>query len=248
MRHHFFLFVFILLIFCCSPVRSHILSQRSLCQSAKEGRDFISQLSHDSIFCNALSAIQQAGKDKHEHSITLGKTLRLKLSASPITNGDPTNGNVNSNWPGAFADIHNHTNDMPPSAGDIYNLVKLYNRNGVYRTRFVITLRATVYALYVYDADLADDFAVKFPAEQTVGFSPRFPEPIFDDVDRVSIYFEGRGEDRLIAQERALSFILSKYHCGIVLLKRDSSGNFKILVTEEAIYHNEKRYVSAVCN
>lgn len=218
-----------------------------LCEAAKNGRDAATHLANDSIFSFASLAVQQAGKDRHEHSITFGKNFAGEISISSIIDGDTTSGKVSSFLPGAFADIHNHTNDLPPSAGDLYYLVKLNSRNHFYNTRFVVTASGAVYALYVYDLSLAKDFIKEYPPEQTPGFSPRFPEPIFDEVDKISIYFEGQGSDRLIAQERALAFVLAKYNSGSVLLGQNNEGNFKTLRTEEMISDGAKIYVANNC-
>ena len=224
-----------------------LFNETDLCEAAKKGKEAATLLSRDSFFSTASFAVQHAGKDRHEHSITFGRNLAGKISTSSMIEGDTTNGKVSSNWPGAFADIHNHTNDLPPSAGDLYYLVKLNSRNYFYDTRFVVTVSGVVYALYVYDLNFAMDFVSKYPSEQTPGFSPRFPEPIFDDVDKISIYFEGQGSSRLIAQEKAMAFVLAKYNSGAVLLKQDNEGNFKTLQTEEMISNGVKIYVANDC-
>lgn len=232
------LFMFLFLTKNFSQSTAEELNERSknfadFREALKSGVDAAEVLSRDSFFSLAKIAIQYAGYDMHEHSITFGKDTTGKVTVSPIINGDPSSGRVNSNWPGAFADIHNHTNDQPPSAGDFYCLVKLNNKNRDYSTRFVVTISGTVYALCVYDLKLANDFIAKYPLEQTPGFSPRFPEPIFDDVDKISTYFEGKGVGRLTAQERALAFVLAKYNCGTILLKQDSVKKFLVIETEE---------------
>lgn len=240
-----FMFLFLTKILSQSTAEKLIESSKNFVdlREAKSGVDVAELLSRDSLFSLAKIAIQYAGYDMHEHSITFGKDTTGQVTISPIINGDPSSGRVNSNWAGAFADIHNHVNDQPPSAGDFYCLVKLNNKNRDYSTRFVVTISGTVYALCVYDLKLANDFIATYPLEQTPGFSPRFPEPIFDDVDKISTYFEGKGVNRLIAQERALAFVLAKYNSGAVLLKQDSAKNFLAIQTEEITSNGTVSYI-----
>lgn len=247
-----FMFLFLTETFCQSKTTEELIRERTdsfyLCEASRNGIELAKLISGDSSFSLAKTSIQKAGTDKHEHSITFGRDTNGKLSISPIINGDSSNGSVRPDWPGAFADIHNHTNDQPPSAGDLYYLVKLNNKNQLYNTRFVETLNGTIYALYVYDLKLANDFVTKYPLEQTPGFSPRFPEPIFDDVDKVSTYFEGKGIDRLTARERALALALAQYKSGVVLLKQISTGDFVSIQIQESTKGGMIFYVARNCN
>lgn len=247
-----FMFLFLTKISSQSKTAEDLVDKQEifidLPEASKRGFYATELLSRDSFFSLAKIAIQYAGHDMHEHSITFGRDTTGQVTISQLINGDPSSGRVNSNWPGAFADIHNHTNDQPPSAGDFYCLVKLNNKNSLYSTRFVVTLSGTLYALCVYDLQLANDFAAKYPLEQTPGFSPRFPEPIFDDMDKISTYFEGRGVDRLIAQERALAFVLAKYNSGAVLLKQDSDKNLLAIQTEEITSNGTVSYIVHHCH
>jgi hypothetical protein len=246
------MFLFLTKILSQSKTTEEVIQEREdpfyLCEESRRGIGAAKLLSGDSSFSIAKTSIRKAGIDKHEHSITFGRDTNGKVSLSTIVNGDSSNGIVRPDWPCAFADIHNHTNDQPPSAGDLYYLVKLNNKNQLYNTRFVETLNGTIYALYVYDLKLANDFVSKYPLEQTPGFSPRFSEPIFDDVDKVSTYFEGKGIDRLTARERALAFVLAQYKSGVVLLKQSGTGNFVSMQIQERTKGGMILYVARNCN
>jgi hypothetical protein len=219
----------------------------NICETAREGIETTTALCKSNIFLTAKLAVERARKDGREHSVTFGKDADGIFTASVIIDGDTSKAEVSSDWPGAFADLHNHNNNLPPSAGDLYHLVKISKKHDGYRTRFVLATGEKLYALYLYDQKLVNDFVNMYPMEQSPGFSPRFPEPIFDEYDRVSIYFEGQGESRIIAQERAMAFVLSKYHTGIMLLKQDSQGSFATIQTEEVEDKGRKIYVAISC-
>jgi hypothetical protein len=218
-----------------------------ICETARKGIRTATALCKSNIFLSAKLSVESACKDGREHSVTFGKDANDHITASVIIDGDTSKGEVSSDWPGAFADLHNHNNNLPPSAGDLYHLVKINKKHDGYRTRFVLATGKKLYALYLYDQELANDFVNMYLMEQSPGFSPRFPEPIFDEYDRVSIYFEGQGESRIIAQERAMAFVLSKYHTGIVLLKQDNQGSFAAIKTGEVEDKGRKTYVVISC-
>jgi hypothetical protein len=219
----------------------------NVCEAAKTGVDAANNFSASGIFSAAKLALERAAKDGREHSVTFGKDTGETITASPVVNGDTSNGKVIPDWQGAFADLHNHCNHQPPSAGDLYYLVKVCNKHASYRSRFVVTPGGVMYALYLYDLKMANDFVTNYPMERSPGYSPRFPEPVFDVCDLVSIYFEGQGESRLTAQERAMAFILSKYYTGVALLKQDMDGHFKIVHTEKIVSGLATTYVAGNC-
>lgn len=229
------------------PMNLVIIDSGNICKAARTGVEAATILGADSIFLAAKLAIKTASKDGNEHSITFAKDSAGNFIATGMLSGDITNGKVNSGWPGAFADIHNHCNHQPPSAGDFYNLVKLNNKYKGYNTRFVLTPNGELYTLYVYDLNAANNFILQHPVEQSPGFSPRFPEAIFDEFDKVSIYFEKKGLSRLLAQERAMAFVLLKYNTGTILLKQEVHGNFVILQTEEVMSGRTRNYVPIDC-
>jgi hypothetical protein len=222
-------------------------SSEDPCTASKAGLIATTKLSRDSIFLSAKLSIQEAAKDRRERSVTFGRDVIGNITVSPVVNGDTTNGTVSANWPGAFADMHNHRNNQPPSAGDLYFLARINNKHAGYNIRFVLTAGGSIYALYLYNLKLANDFIALYPLEQSQGFSPRFPEPIFDEVDKVRIYFESIGSSKLVAQERAMAFVLDKYNTGVALLKQDSDGNFKKLQTDEVVLSGVRTYVATNC-
>ena len=50
------------------------------------------------------------------------------ITTSSITNGSGSAAGV-PNWPGAFADLHNHNDANPPSSGDLYGFIDRSNAN-----------------------------------------------------------------------------------------------------------------------
>ncbi len=101
-------------------------------------------LSTNSNYTTAKTSIQSAASDGHEHSVTFGKDASGNITTSPITPGGTSSGGVNSSWPGAFADLHNHPDNNAPYAGDLYGLITINNNHSGYDTWFAVTLNGTV--------------------------------------------------------------------------------------------------------
>lgn len=204
------------------------------CLIAKPFAEKVTELSKTESFSIALNDIEKAisadGATKKEHSITFGKDGNNNIIASSVTTGGTSSGTVNTSFPGAFADIHNHNNDLPPSSGDIYGYIDLSKNNTSY-IRFVITLYDDVYAIALISPFSASKFNIDFPRvypPQGTNFEPEFPDEIKEEILQIT----GWGG---ASEEMAIAYILEKYKSGLALLKQDSNGVFKMLRTKEII-------------
>jgi hypothetical protein len=220
--------------------------EKDPCEVAKPAAKMVTTLSQKNIYDSAKSNIQNADT-KVEHSITFGTDANGNTTSSPmISCPSASTCTANINWPGAIADIHNHTNDLPPSSGDLYNLIGVNNKYSQYATRMVMSLNGSVFALVVIDLTAANKFKEKYPPLD-IGFGPDFPTEIFDKYDEVKDAFMKKGFSELISVEGAMSYVLDKYNTGLVLLKQDVIGNFIRLATNEIITNGEITYAANNC-
>jgi len=202
-------------------------------------------LSKDGIYISAKALIQTAAADGFEHSITLGKDANGAINQAPMNSGNQQyQVSTNYTWPRATAALHNHPNNTPLSAGDIYASVRLNEKSSNFTTSFVLTNGET-YGIVVTSLALAQAFVKTYPADQLPGYNPEFPDVIFDQmlnlVDNLGSSIEGR--------TTAMAFVLDKYNAGITLLKQDGSGDFKPIKTQETTQLNgSKTYTSIPCN
>lgn len=216
------------------------------CVEAQSAANSTTSLSQNSSFLGAKSNIQNENPNV-EHSVVFGTDANGNITASPMTScTSPSTCSVNTSWPGAFADLHNHPNDVPPSPGDMYNLIGVNNNHSGYNTRIVVTPDGSVYALVVLDLTAANTFKKNYPPINN-GFGPDFPNEIFDKFEEVKIVFMKQGLSNLISEERAMSYVLDKYNTGIVLLKQDNIGNFKRLKTDESTSNGNTTYTTNNC-
>jgi hypothetical protein len=196
------------------------------CEEANASTEAATALSKTTKFNSALKEIQKSFSiDGKEHVVAFGKDDYRNIIISSVNMGQRTNGTV-PKIPDAFADLHNHPDNHPPDAGDLYGLIDINNKKNNYDTRFVITQNKTIYALVVTDPAAAAIFNVKYPRDLTgcSGCSPKFPEAIVDEFREMKY---GYG----CTDEMALAFILEKYNAGMSLLKQDSIGRFNKLRT-----------------
>jgi hypothetical protein len=208
--------------------------QQDPCSQAQPGATSAKETSQTNSFQASKQNIQAAASDGNEHAVTFGKDANGNVTSSPMSNGGSSSSGVNTNWPGAFADLHNHPGATAPSAGDLYGLINIQQGNSNYNTRFVVTPDGTVYALLIVDPAKASQFISDFPKEQISGFPPNFPDPIFTDLTTAESYLQSiQGYSSQVADEMALALILDKYQSGVALLKQDSNGNFIRLGTKE---------------
>jgi hypothetical protein len=223
-------------------------STQDPCTEAKALADLATNLSKNSSYITAKSNIQSAAADGNEHYVIFGKDANGNITASPMSNVGTTGGNINVDWPGGFADLHNHPDYVVPSPGDFYGLVDLNNSHTDWNTRFVVTPDGSVYALVVVDLAKAVAWVAQNPKNQVQGSPPDFPVLIGDDLAEARSYLiHIEGLDELIADEMAMSLVLDKYDTGVALLKQDSNGDFKRLRTESNTINGNTVYAANNC-
>ncbi len=92
------------------------------CEEAKEGAAAATLFARDSLFKAALADIKTAFvSDQYEHCISFGKDVAGNIISSPVSGGGAISGKVPT-ITNAFADLHNHPNNIPPDAGDFQHL------------------------------------------------------------------------------------------------------------------------------
>lgn len=196
------------------------------CEEAKAGAAAATLFAKNSVYQNALIHIKTAfASDNNEHCISFGKDAAGNIISSALSGGGAISGTVPAITNG-FADLHNHPNNIPPDAGDFYGLINLHKNNSGYKTRFVVTPNGTVYTLLVTDITAALAFTVKYPNQPPAfaGGPPGFAVAIVDECREMKYRYN-------CTDEMVLAFILEKYNTGVSLLKQDSGGEFKKMIT-----------------
>jgi hypothetical protein len=212
------------------------------CEAIKGGAVAVTLLTKDSLFPVALADIKNAfALDMHEHCTSFGKDAANRISSSPLSNG----GAISSKVPAmanAFADLHNHPNNMPPDAGDLYGLIDINTNNPGYKTRLVVTLNGTLYALLLTDTAMAYAFTVKHPRQPPafVGGPPGFPVAMVDEAREMKYQYH-------CTDEMIMAFILEKYNAGVSLLKQHSHGSFNKVVTTVSKHGSEPVFSAGSC-
>ena len=213
-----------LIFFSSMAISITAAGQQGACDSVKQKLAFLNAFIKDSVFVRANSAINAAAKlDYGEHCIAFGKDSLLKYSVSGITNGSSNSSAVPA-VVNAFSDLHNHNNNLPPDAGDVYGLITICKKNPSYDTRFVLTASGNLYALLIKDRKAAIAFADSLPPQKPVlpGMQPAFPEKIVDESRELKY-------SRLDSDEHILSYILKKYNTGIFLIKVNYNSEFVVI-------------------
>jgi hypothetical protein len=214
--------LFTCLLFAGTP----LAQQPNPCEEAKAGAAAATLFAKDSLYQLALANIKNAfALDTKEHCISFGKDVAGNMIASSISNGGTTSGKVPA-IANAFADLHNHPNNLPPDAGDFYGLININKTNPAYKTRFVVTPDGTVYALLITDAETTLTFTVKHPPQPPAyaGGPPGFTVAITDEAREMKYKYH-------CTDEMVVAFILEKYNTGVSLLKQNSSGVFNKVIT-----------------
>ena len=196
------------------------------CEEAKAGAAAATLFAKDSLYNVALANIKNAFTlDMKEHCISFGKDAANNIISSSISNGGATGGKVPT-ITNAFADLHNHPNNMPPDAGDFYGLIDINKNNHDYKTRLVVTPDGTVYALLVTDTAAALAFTVKYLRQPPAfaGGPPGFPVAIVDESREMKYQYH-------CTDEMVMALILEKYNTGVSLLKQYSNGTFNKIIT-----------------
>lgn len=212
------------------------------CEEAKTGAVAATLFAKDSLYHVALANIKNAfALDRNEHCISFGKDAANNMIASPVSNGGATSGKVPA-IVNAFADLHNHPNNLPPDAGDFYGLINIHKNNPAYKTRLVVTLNGTVYALLVTDIATALAFIEKNPPQPPAfpGGPPGFSVAIVDEMREMKYQYH-------CTDEMVLAFILEKYNTGVSLLKQSGDGTFNKLITSVSKDGNRQVFSSRSC-
>jgi hypothetical protein len=205
--------------------------------------DIVTSLSQSAGYLTALNNVKSANSTV-EHSITLGRDANGNITEAPMNNGGPVKVEINTNWPDAFGAIHNHPNNTPISAGDIYTAITINSNNIDFTTTFVST-DGEVYAAVVTDLEAAKAFATNYPADITPQYNPEFPDYIYNQLLDLRLKM---GES-ISGRTMAIAFILNKFNAGITFLKQDSSGKFNPLQIEETTRSNgDIAYILKPCN
>lgn len=200
-------------LFISIAVASTVSGQCDTSAEEKRSLHFVSNFVKDSVFINSVQRIKNvAGLNPVEYCIAFGKDSSSGYITSIITEGNYSSGSVPA-LAGAFTDLHNHINDLPPDAGDLYGLLSICKRNPRYNTRFVITANGILYALVIVNREAAISFIERFPAQKPVspGLQPAFPEKIVDEF-RKQKYLDLKTDDQ------AFNYILKKYNTGVLLV------------------------------
>ena len=153
------------------------------CTATKKGATIATALAKENVFKIAVNEIKKLFKlDLKEHAVAFGKDSNKNIISSCISNGTTISGSI-PKIANAFADIHNHPNNTPPDAGDLYGLITINKNNTAYDTRFIITSTGTVYALLITDHLAATSFEIAYPQQPPAfkGGPPGFPIKLVDE-------------------------------------------------------------------
>ena len=218
------------------------------CSQAQSFVSNINVFSQNPTYSTAKNNVLASGAtDQKEHGVTFGKNSNGEITVSPLSTGNSYNAPVNTNWQGAFADLHNHPDNLPPSSADMYGLISININKSDYSTRMVVTVDGTVYALVVIDPTKATSFVNQYPKQQIANYPPDFPDPIFTDFTDIKFDLVTKGLSAKVADEMALAFVLDKYNSGVALLKQDANGNFHRLKTEQTSSNGASNYIASNC-
>lgn len=234
----------IVFMFCLSLLSTirPFAQQTDLCSSVKKQAAQVTQFAADSLVQQALQNIRETFLlDGNEHGISFGKDATGKLITSAITAGKTNSGTVPTVM-NAFADLHNHPNNLPPDAGDFYGLADINKNNSKYRTRLVTTVNGSLYALLITDTAALRAFREKYPQQPPAyaGGPPGFSAAIVDEAREIKYLHHG-------TDDMVLAFILDKYITGVCLLKQNSSGHFTRLITTVSKNKDQTIYSISSC-
>lgn len=192
-------------------------------------------------FQKAIIQIKEKAQDDptNEHIISFGRDSLNMVIFSPLYTGSRSSGRV-PEIANAFADLHNHPNNTPPSSGDLYGLLRNNIRDRQYSMRFILTPTGALYAFAVKDTAAARGFLIGYPPQQTPGYSPLFPDALLDEYREIQQRYGA-------SEEMAMAYMLEKYNVGVVLLKQLSNGTFKTLKTGLSVKRGEKVFTLVDC-
>ena len=221
------------------------------CEESKAGLAKLSILTVSAVFTHSKNKLKELGKDGREYGLVFGKDTAGNITASAArTSGLKNASSSDTDFPGAFADMHNHPGNTVPSAGDLYSLISINRRQASFDTRITVLGNGCAYAIMIFDPILAANFADRYPPEQTSGFSPRFPDKLFLEFAELKSYFINiMGTERTMADEMATAYILDRYSTGVALLRSNAAGKFsRVFVTGESDAGTDKKYLLKLCD
>lgn len=214
------------------------------CDGKLEAENKSNSIPND-IQSSAADALESASAvDGFEHGITFGKDANGSITQAPMRDGGVYNVPVTQNWPGAFAAVHNHVVDYPPSAGDVYTAVTLISNNPNFSTSYINLPNGNSYAIVVTNPTLAKNFVTKYPADQIGNNPPEFPDFIFDQLQDLVTQMGSTLEGRI----NAIVATLDKNNSGISFLKKDSvSGLFEKIAIKQTTINGITTYQEINC-
>ncbi|MCH5597053.1 hypothetical protein [Niabella ginsengisoli] len=204
-------------------------------------------IGNNRYICRGFKNIRNAeALDNKEHMISFGKDWSGKVIKSDAFAGNINNGSIPS-ISNRFADIHIHTDQSPPSSGDIYGFIDEVIIDSNY-IRYVATPNGLMYALILTNKQSAINFNLKYPRRpgitvqnadgSSIKYQPTFPQILVDEFDQI----KGWGG---ASKELATAFLLAKYNTGVALLKEDDDGSFRRLITKETKDRNGNKIYTA---
>ncbi|WP_114789355.1 hypothetical protein U0035_07340 [Niabella yanshanensis] len=207
-------------------------------------------LAQTASYDNAVASIRKAQAiDFKEHVVSFGKD-----STGQVIHSLTGTGNINNGYIPAInnrlADIHIHTNEQPPSTGDLYGFIDQITTDTSY-IRYIITPMGTEYALVLLNKKEALSFNISYARRAgikqiqsdgaAVIYQPTFPPQLVDEFNELRSWNHA-------THEAALAFLLKKYKAGIALLKQNTGGHYTALdVVEKKDKQGDKTYLLSHC-
>lgn len=213
----------------------------SVCDKARPFAVIATEFTKTVPFQAAVSVIKSGtNKEPHrEYIISFGKDSQGKVTLSQIAQGNKSNGLIPA-IPNAFADLHNHPRNTPPSSGDLYGLMAKNQKQSSYTTRYVLTAGGTMYALVVIDTAAVRTFVDQYPPQQVKGYSPLFPDELLNEYREIQQRYG-------VLEERAMTYMLHHYRTGVILLKQDNHGEFILLHTKSIGSGDDRKFMQEYC-
>lgn len=185
-----------------------------------------------------------------EYAVSVGKNSNGSYSVTPPKEGGIDSGTVPPVLSGNYvADGHTHPDGHygTPSGGDFYNFILRFPNNPYLESRFVYGSYfgdAEVYALVVYDKNIAQNFVNTYPKstnydENTHMFLSN--STLGNAYNEAITYanvgtYQNDSDESYSSSAMAMAYVLDRFNTGISLAKVDADGNLKrINVTKEPI-------------
>ncbi|MBB1285341.1 hypothetical protein HRH25_13235 [Flavisolibacter sp. BT320] len=202
-------------------IRMHQQRLSTTTEKAKKIAAEISGFMTTPVFQQAFRALQDSlhtGQAK-EFSVSFGRNNREDTILSDILSGGRSSAPIPA-VQSAFADMHTHLRNTPPSSGDVYGLLERGARSPGYTRRFVLTASGTLYALFVMDTAAAAAFLQVYPPQRKAGYSPLFPTALLDEF-RELLY------GKMMVEATAMACILEKYRAGVLLFRQQEGEDLQ---------------------